>query len=152
MRKILKLAVIRASCSLKTGKQLYWLLSRNQVEFVLYDLEVVAAGGGRFTANYLNIELPVVRLEAYYGLPGLKQKGKYKYIVASAVNRKGELVRVILQISYPVQLLKVAEESPSPFSLELPERGKDVLGIYSFAENRVMIMPDLVRIAERMNS
>ena len=152
MKEILELAVIRADCSLKTGEKLYWLLSRKQIEFVLYDLEPVKVGNERFAARYQDMVLPVVRLEDYYGLPGLKEerKNKYKYIVAGAVNGEGELVRVILQTRHHVQLLKVSEHQPSSFPLELPKRGEDVLGVYSLGEDKVLILPDLVGISGRM--
>ncbi len=156
MKKILELALIRADCSLKTGEKLFWLLSRNQIEFVLSDLEPVEAENGRAAARFRDMVLPVVRLEKYYGLPGRKEEEKNKnyknkYVVAGAVDR-GELVRIILQTRHHVQLLKLSENMPPPVSLPLPERGEDVLGVYSLAEDKILIVPDLVRIAARMNA
>ncbi|BCL62405.1 hypothetical protein DGMP_30980 [Desulfomarina profundi] len=152
MKEILELAVIRADCSLKTGEKLFWLLSRSQIEFVLNDLELIPAENGQFTAHYRDTILPVVQLEEYYGLPGRKkeEKIKNKYVVAGAVDREEALVRIILQTCHHVQLLKLSENMPPSFSLPLPKRGEDILGVYSLAEDKILILPDLVRIAGRM--
>jgi len=152
MNKILELAVIKADSSLKSGEKLYWLLSRSQVEFVLYDLELTPAEKGQFTAHYRDTILPVVQLEEYYGLPHRKKEEniKNKYVVAGAVDREEALVRIILQTCHHVQLLKLSENMPPSFALALPKRGEDVLGVYSLAEDKVLILPDLVRIAGRM--
>lgn len=154
MKEILELAVIRADCSLKSGEKLFWLLSRSQIEFVLSDLEQVMTENGRFTARYREMVLPVVRLEEYFGLPGRREeeKNKNKYVVAGAVDREEKLVRIILQTRHHVQLLKLSENMPPPFPLSLPKRGEDVLGVYSLAEDKVLILPDLVRIAGRMTA
>ncbi|WP_457577630.1 hypothetical protein [Desulfomarina sp.] len=152
MKEILELAVIRADCSTKMGENVFWLLSRSQIEFVLSDLELDAAENGQFAGRYRDMVLPVVRLEEYFGLLDRKvrRKNKKKYVVAGAVNRKEELVRIILQTRHHVQMLKLSKNMPSSFSFPLPRREKDVLGIYSLAEDKILILPDLVRIAARM--
>lgn len=61
--------MIKANSKPLAGFELYWLLSRSQIEFIFQEMRSVRASSGIAAAHYHNALLPVISLEEYYGLP-----------------------------------------------------------------------------------
>jgi hypothetical protein len=145
MKKQLEIATIKANNVTFQGCELYWIFSRNQLEFLFKELEVFSSPSLVATAKYQEVMLPVINLEKYYGLAQKAQTGAPKYLVVRSVNEQKELVKLIIQTP---QTLKIQALEAGFMSLQsspaLPKNNKDVLGIYSLATDKLGIVPDFV--------
>ncbi len=68
METKLEVATIKANTPPLGGLELYWLLSRNQLEFILQDITVIQSPLQVATAQYQDVMLPVINLEKHFGL------------------------------------------------------------------------------------
>jgi hypothetical protein len=150
MKKQLEIATIKANSASFQGCELYWLISRNQLEFLFKELEVCSSPPYAAAAKYQEIMLPVINLEKYYGLAEQKQHGPSKYLVVKSVNDQKELVKVIVETPQPLKIQKLAagpESLPAP---ELPKNSENVLGMYGFAEGKLGIVPDFAEMSRSL--
>jgi hypothetical protein len=131
MKKQLEIATIKANNVTFQGCELYWIFSRNQLEFLFKELEIFSSPSLVATAKYQEVMLPVINLE--------------KYVVVRSVNEQQELVKLIIQTP---QALKIQALETGFMSLQssptLPKNNQDVLGIYSLAADKIGIVPDFV--------
>lgn len=147
MVKQLELATVKAGCHPLEGFEIYWLFSRNQVDFVFQELDLVKAEGAHDRAEFQGGMLPVVWLENYFGLQRVRGNKEPKYVVISGVSTDGELKRVIFPAPHSLKLHKLDSELKPVPSFVLPEKSDDILGVYSLSGSKLAIVPDIGKIA-----
>ena len=150
MKKQLEIATIKANSEIFQGHEIYWLLSRNQLEFLFKEIEIFSSPPFVATAKYMEAMLPVISLEKYFGLQVNDENQHPKYLVVRSVNEKKELVKLIIQTSHTLKIHKLESESQSLQSPALPQNSKDVLGIYSLASNQIGVVPDFVGMSRSL--
>ena len=142
----LEVATIQANCEPLGGYNLYWLVSRSQVEFILQNIEVFHSPPFVATAQYQEMMLPVVSLEKHYGLSEKKLARSHKYMVLRAANANQMLVKLIAETPFSPKMQKLETDSTSLGAIVLPKNNVDVLGIYSLSENMAAVVPDIAGI------
>ena len=144
METRLEVATIQANCDPLNGYDLYWAVSRSQLEFILQNIEVFRAPPFAATAQYQEKMLPVVSLEKHFGLVEKKSGKSAKYLVLRAAGANHGLVRLIIETPVPVKLQKVEQGLAASFGgLALPKNNVDILGVYSLSANELAIVPDI---------
>ncbi len=144
MKKQLEIATIKANSDNLQGFELYWLLSRKQLEFLFKEIEVFSSPNFVATAKYQETMLPVINLEKYYGLEENEPSGSIKYLVIRSVNEEKEMVKLIIQTSQTLKIHKLESGFDSLQFPILPKNSKDVLGMYALATGQVGIVPNFV--------
>ncbi len=153
MKKQLEIATIKANNVTFQGCELYWIFSRNQLEFLFKEVELFSSPTSVITAKYQEVMLPVINLEKYYGLAEKFKNGPPKYIVVRSVTENKELVKLIIQTPQPLKIQTVEEGFTSlQASPKLPKNSKDVLGMYSLAPDKVGIVPDLAGMSRSIQT
>lgn len=150
MKKQLEIATIKVNSTIFQGCELYWLLSRNQLEFLFKEVEIFSSSPFVATAKYKDAMLPVINLEKYFGLEGKDENGPPKYLVVRSVNEKKELVKLIIQTSHTLRINKLDSEFQSLQSPVLPKNSKDILGMYSLATGQIGVVPDFVGMSQSL--
>lgn len=145
MKKQLEIATIKANITTFLGCELFWLLSRTQLEFLLKELEISSSPPFAAKARYQGVMLPVISLEKHYGLKEIDQKSPLKYLVVKSVNEKKELEKIIVQTpqTLKIQTLEGISSMQAP---ALPRKSENVLGMYSLAPGKLGIVPDFTGI------
>ncbi len=147
MEKQPEVAIVKANCLLFEGYELYWLFGRSQLEFVLKDVEVFASPSSAGSARYRDTMLPVVELEDYFGLTPGTATGSGQYLVVRTVRNRTKLVKIIVKTSYALKVHKLDAGFAKISSLRFSQNGGDVLGFYSFAQDKIAAIPDIAKIS-----
>ncbi|MDK9706943.1 MAG: hypothetical protein OEL83_07810 [Desulforhopalus sp.] len=150
METKLELAAVKANAPPLGGLVLYWLFSRNQLEFVLQDIAVVHSPPLADMAQYQETMLPVINLERHFGLQEQGTSRSTKYLVIRAVTAEKTLVKVIVLApnSLKIQELRTGYAGSRPLSL--PRNTNDILGSYSLPEGGLGIVPDIASICSHL--
>jgi hypothetical protein len=151
METKLEVATIKANTPPFQGLELYWLLSRNQLEFILQDITVFQSPPLVATAQYQEAMLPVINLEQHFGLPESERRRLVKYLVIRAVTAEKALVKVIIETPHPLKM----QELETGFAggarlLSLPRNSTDLLGIYTMPDGCLGIVPDIAGISQSL--
>jgi chemotaxis signal transduction protein len=146
----LEVATIQANCEILNGYQLYWLVSRNQLEFILQHLEVFRSPSFTATAQYQEVMLPVINLEKHFGLTEKSPGKSSKYLVLRAADANQALIRLIVETPSSPKIQKLEKDSVSSAALALPKNNVDILGIYSLSESALAIVPDIAGISRSL--
>lgn len=151
METRLEVATIQANCDPLNGYDLYWTLSRSQLEFILQNIEVFRAPPHAATAQYQEKMLPVVSLEKHFGLVEKKSAKPARYLVVRGAGGDHGLVRMIVETPVPVKLQKVEQGLAASFGrLALPKNNMDILGVYSLSARELAIVPDIGGISRSL--
>jgi hypothetical protein len=145
MKKQLEIATIKANTTTFLGGELFWILSRNQLEFIFKEIEISSSPPFAAKARYQGVMLPVISLEKHYGLKEIDQDSPLKYLVVRSVNEKKELEKVIVQTPRTLKI-QTLEGFSSLQASALPRNSENVLGMYSFEPGRLGIVPDFAGI------
>lgn len=146
MEKIIEVVIIKANSYTISGADLYWLLSRQQLEFIFKDIDIFEEPPYAPTAQYRESMLPVISLEEYYGLQTREKPGQEKYLVVRAANDEKGVVKLIVETPNPVKIHRLESGFTPIASLALPRKATDVLGIYGLSKDKIAVVPDLVKI------
>lgn len=146
----LEVATMQANCEILDGYQLYWLVSRNQLEFILQHLEVFRSPPFAATAQYQEVMLPVISLEKHFGLTEKSSGKSSKYLVLRAADANQALIRLIVETPSSPKIQKLEKDSTSFTALALPKNNVDILGIYSLSESALAIVPDIAGISRSL--
>jgi hypothetical protein len=146
MKKQLEIATIKANSTTFPGCELFWILSRTQLEFIFKEIEIITSPPFAAKARYQGVMLPVINLEKYYGLKEEDQNGLLKYVVVRSVNEKKELVKLIVQTSRTLKIHTLEIGAPSLQSPAFPKNSENVLGMYSLATGKLGVVPDFIGI------
>lgn len=141
-----EIALVRAQGSTVQDKEVYWIFSRAQVEFLLKGLDLVDSSEHGIKARYQEMILPVLSLEDHFDIREPTDSVKDKYIVVRSVDGANKLQRLIVSNSSSPQF-QVADSSFSPLAdFSLPAHSEHILGAYSFAGEKVGVVPDIAGI------
>ena len=147
METKLEVAMIKANTPLLGGLPLYWLLSRNQLEFILQDITVFKSPPLIATAQYQEAMLPVLNLEEHFGLPEIAPGSSIKYLVVRAVTAEKALVKVIIRTPLALKMQKLETGYAASRLLSLPRNSNHLLGIYTMPDGGVGLVPDVAGIS-----
>lgn len=150
METKLEIASIKANTPPLGGLELYWLLSRNQLEFILQDITVVQSPLQITTVQYQEAMLPVVNLEKHFGLPETELRRSPKYLVIRASTAEKELVKVIIETPQAVKMQQLEMGLAASRLLALPRNSSDLLGVYSMRDGSLGIVPDIAGISRSL--
>lgn len=150
MKKQLEIATIKANSTDFHGWEIFWVLSKNQLELLFKEVEMFSSSPALVTAKYQDDLLPVVNLENYYGLEVRKRNNLPKYLVVRSVNEKKELVRFIIEIPQKYTLQKLATGIETMQAPMMAQNGENVLGLYALAPGQLGVVPDFVRIGQSL--
>jgi hypothetical protein len=146
METKLEVATIKANTPPLGGQELYWLLSRSQLEFILQDVKVYHLPPLPATAQYQEVMLPVINLEHHFGLPEGGPGRSVKYLVIRAATTGKALVKVIIQTPSVVRIQHLESEVVASRLLALPRNSSDLLGVYALSDGSLGIVPDIAGI------
>lgn len=151
-QKIPEVALIMANTAPVNGWNLYWLISKKQIEYLLTDIARLPASAeqpDRKRAQYQDEALPVFSLEEHFGLEELSPSTSYRYIVTKNPAPERRISKAILRLSHPVRIRKLTfEATPAQFT-GLRENEDDILGAFTLADYQLVIVPDLSAILAR---
>lgn len=150
MKKQLEIAIIKANSLLLEGCELYWLVSRKQLEFLIKELEISPSPPFAAAARYRETVLPVINLEQYYGVEQSARNGSVKYLVLRSVDEDKELIKLIVETPGTVKLHKLEEGFVAMQIPAMPINNEDILGSYSLGTGKVGIVPDFASMLRRL--
>lgn len=146
MKKQLEIATIKANITTFLGEELFWILSRNQLEFLFKEIEISSSPPFAAKARYQGVMLPVISLEKHYGLKEIDQDSPLKYLVVRSVNGKKELEKIIVQTPGTLKIQTLLEGVSSLQTPSLPQNNENVFGMYSLEPGKLGIVPDFTGI------
>ncbi|THB76855.1 MAG: hypothetical protein D6B25_08570 [Desulfobulbaceae bacterium] len=146
-------ALFKANVLPVRGRQIFWLISKTQLEHVVTDAEVVQSPSGhphvQGIAHWQGLSIPVIDLEKFYNFKLLKDVVPQKRaLVKTLVEQNSDTVqRFLVNIPYDIRLVVLSEEcKPARVTQEeLDKRG--LLGVYEWEKDKLLLVPDLSRIA-----
>ncbi|MBU1564776.1 MAG: chemotaxis protein CheW [Proteobacteria bacterium] len=147
METKLEVATIKANTPPLGGLELYWLLSRNQLEFILQDITITQSSLQVATAQYQEAMLPVINLEKHFGLPETGLRRSPKYLVIRAATAEKSLVKVIIETPQAVKMQHLEMGRDASRLLALPRNNSDLLGVYAMSDGSLGIVPDIAGIS-----
>ena len=149
-----KIIVIQANSLAGENGQIFWLFSKNQLELVIKEIDPtsVTSADPCFDATiaWQGENLPVVRLEKYFALPetSLNPPARYLILKGAVQEEQGvQAARIAIPIFAEMKLgsLTFAGKSLAPGFLKT--NNQDILGSYELAGGKVVVVPDIGRIA-----
>ncbi len=146
METKLEVATIKANTPPLGGLELYWLLSRNQLEFILQDIKVIHSPLQIATAPYQEAMLPVINLEKHFGLPEIGLRRSLKYLVIRAATPEKALIKVIIETPQAVKMQQLEIGLVASRLMALPRNSIDLLGVYAMSDGSLGIVPDITGI------
>lgn len=150
MKKQLEVALVKANSPAFHGLEFHWLFSRNQLEFLLREVEIFLSPPLVATAKYQETMLPVVNLEQHYGLAEKDQSGSPKYLVIRSADEKKELIKLIVQTSQTLKIQKLESEWKPSQETVLPKHSEHVLGMYFLAADKLAVVPDFIAMSRSL--
>jgi hypothetical protein len=150
METTLEIAMIQANTPLHGGFPLYWLLSRNQLEFILQDVTVLQSPSLIATAQYQEAMLPVINLEEHFGFPETAFGKSVKYLVVRAVTAEKALLKAIIRTPHALKMQKLETEFAPSRLLTLPRNNHHLLGIYAMPDGGLGLVPDVAGICNSL--
>ncbi len=150
MKRQLEIATIKSNSAHFHGWEIFWILSKNQLELLFKEMETFSSSPSMVTATYQDVMLPVINLENYYGLEVNGRSKPPKYLVVRSVNEKKELVKLIIEIPEKYTLQKLTAGFESLQSPVIPLNSENVLGVYSLAPGQLGVVPDFARISQSL--
>ncbi len=150
MKRQLEIATIKANSTNFHGWDIFWILSKNQLELLFKEVDIFSSSPSGVTAKYQDALLPVINLENYYGLEVNDRSTLPKYLVVRSVNEKKELVKLIVEIPQKYNLQKLTTGIETLQSPMMSKNGENVLGLYTLAPGQLGVVPDFARISQSL--
>lgn len=146
-----EIALVRAVGPGEQEKEIFWIFSRAQIEFVLKELDHFSSSTGKVMARYQEMTLPVLSLEENYGILDSEGAASSKYLVIRSVDAEGKIRRMIVGSSASPQFsLLDTDFSPLP-DFSLPANSGQILGAYSLGGDKVGVVPDVINICQALD-
>jgi len=149
MKTDLEVAIVRACCN-SSDKELYWIVSRSQLEFVVKDLDQADASKSPVMASYQGESLAVVCLEKYFGYVAYKANESPQYMVLRSVDKQNQVRKLIVQSGDSPKFFKLTRSFAALDTFLAPENSEYILGVYSLGKGKIGIVPDIVGIVEKL--
>lgn len=147
-----EVAVIMANTLPVAGWNIYWLISKKQVEYILTDIATLPPSAEHphlVRAQYQEEMLPVVSLEKHFGLEEMSTVSSYRYIVTKSATPEGKIAKAILRFSHPVRVRKLNFNCVPAQDYGVSENAEHILGAFSLADNQLVIIPDIPAILQK---
>lgn len=141
-----EVAIVRACCKSSDDQELYWMMSRSQVEFVAKNIELVHSSESQVLARYGDQVLPVFSLESHFGFLSENKKEGEKYIVLRFVNSDGKLQRLVIPVSDSPQFFTLSRSFAAMDSFSTPQNNAHIHGAYALGEGKVALVPDITNV------
>ena len=148
MKTDLEVAIVRVCCNSDDKQELYWIVSRSQLEFVVKELDQVDASSATVRANYQGEALPVVSLEKYFGYAAYSENESSKYMVLRSVDKQKRVRKLIVESEDSPKFFKLIRSFAALDSCSVPENSKHILGAYSLGKGKIGMVPDIVGILD----
>lgn len=148
-----EIAMIMANTPILDGWEMYWLISKRQVEYILTDIAILPPSAEHphlQRAQYQEEMLSVVSLEKHFGLEELPTVGSYRYIVTKSPTPDGRLAKAILRFNHPIRVRKLNFNSAPARYTGLRENGTHILGAFTLPDNQLVVIPDIPAIMQRL--
>ena len=146
MGKDVEVAIVRACCKSNDNTELYWMMSRSQVEFVAKNLELVHSSGAQIFARYGDQVLPVFSLEGHFGFASDSIQKSEKYIGVRFVNNDGKLQRLVIATSDSPHFFTLSRSFPALDSFSAPQNSTHMQGVYVLGKGKVAVIPDVTSV------
>jgi len=150
MRTDLEVAIVRACCNNSGKEELYWIVSRSQLEFVVKELDQVDASKATVMANYQGEALPAISLEKYFGYVAYNANESPKYMVLRSVDEQKQVKKLFVQSGHSPKFFKLTRSFAALGTFSAPENSEYILGVYSLGKGEIGIVPDIVGIVENL--
>lgn len=147
-----EIAIIMANTPPIDRWNIYWLISKRQVEYILTDVVMhppSAEHPNLQRAQYQEEILPIVSLEKHFGLEESLTVSSYRYIVTKSPTPDGKLAKAILRFSHPIRVRKLDFNSAPAQHTGLRENVDHILGAFTLPDNQLVIIPDIPAIMQR---
>jgi hypothetical protein len=144
-----EIAIFQANTLSVEGWNIYWVLSKIQIEYILHDITPLPPNAEQphlERTQYLEETLPVLSLEKYYGLQELPTRSTYGYIVAKIPMPSGDMQKAVLRTNNPIRIRKLTFNAAEAKYTGLPEHSEDILGAFTLPENQLIVVPDIASI------
>ncbi len=151
IQKTPEVALVMANSAPIDGWQLYWLISKSQIEYMLTDIAALPPSLEHpelEKAQYQEEVLHVLSLEKHYGLIEEPTKTMQRYIVTKSPTSDQKMVKAILRLSHPVRVRKLNFNALRADQTYLQANANDILGAYTLDDNQLVIIPDIATILE----
>ena len=154
MENTQKIIVVKTHAVSASGSRLFWMFSRTQLELVLKDLESTPVDSGQqycqATTRWQEETLPVVCLEKYFGIIKITGALPTKHLILKGARKEKDEVK-LANIAIPVY----TDMQTGPLTVQgrylnprfLPANSSDVLGVYELSGRRIVVVPDIYKIA-----
>ncbi len=155
MEKDPEIALIMANSVPLEGRNILWTFSRNQIEFILREIVLTPAATGNSDiqhAHYQDEALPLLDLEAHFGLETSGQTLPDRYIVVKTTNSKGEISKLILRTKHTVRMKKLSFSTTQKGSEGIQDNRDDILGTFLQQDGDLLIVPDLSAILKKLKT
>lgn len=152
-KNIPEVAMIMANATPIENWQIYWLISKMQVEYILTDITASPADiehSHLQQAQYQEETLPVISLEKFYGLEELPLSSIPRYIVTKSPAADGDLIRAILRTYHPVRIRRLDFTATHALLPRLTKNSTDILGAFTLPDNQLVIIPNIDAILVKL--
>lgn len=156
MDKNLKIIVVKSKASLGGGGRLFWLFSKKQLELVLKEIDriptVASAGFCEAAIAWQDEVLPVVNLEKYFGISGISRPSPTKHLILRGASREAREVKasmLAIPVFTDVKTGALTFTGRSIHPAILKENGTDILGAWELSGGKIVVIPDICKIAAR---
>lgn len=149
-----EIVLIKAAVQPIRRREVFWILSKSQIEHVVQDLPIVPVPFSprylRGVAAWQGLVLPVVSLERYFGFKSVQGSTAVKRhaIVKSTTSATPTTItRLLIDVAYDLRIrpsitdcvpIRIANE-------ELAARG--LQGVYEWGADSLLLLPDLMVVA-----
>ena len=150
-----EVVVFRANIEPIKAREVYWLISKSQLEHVAQDIEINPMP---FSPKYIfgiaawqGLVLPVVSLESFFNFRQYQTSTLSRKIVAKTAVQgdDGLAARLMLDAPFEVKVKSLQSDDCTPAGIsqkELDARG--LRGVYEWEQDKLLLIPDLDKIAK----
>ena len=153
MSETFETALLKADVYPVKGREVYWLIVKGQLEHVVTDLSICRIP---FANKYIHgiaawqgLVIPVVSLEKFFNFKTIKDPSIQKRVLVKTAfqNTEKTAARMFIDIPYDIRMRSIgADCSPAKISAE-DMRARGLVGVYEWEEDKLLLVPDLTRIA-----
>ncbi len=148
-----EIVLIKAAIQPIRRREVFWILSKSQIEHVVQDLPIVPVPFSprylRGVAAWQGLVLPVVSLERYFGFKSVQGSTVKRHAIVKTTTSATPttITRLLIDVAYDLRIrpsitdcvpIRVANE-------ELAARG--LQGVYEWGADSLLLLPDVMVVA-----
>jgi chemotaxis signal transduction protein len=149
-----KIIVIQANSPAGEDGQIFWLFSKNQLELVIKEIDPTSVTSAdpccEATIAWQGEILPVVRLEKHFALAETSLRSPARYLILKGAVQEEQgvrLARIAIPIFAEMKMGSLNFTGKSLAPAFLKTNADAILGSYSLTGGKVVVIPDIGRIA-----